>query len=288
MCPRFRGAAWLDSHATVDACSNSSGVNMPRLLWRRSQVARPRRAPDARDTPCRRCALLVVRTPLEPASHPWVLPRTAQKYGNDPGAACTSPNTDNGLTSITTSGGHLRSTWHARGRGQVRPCRARPADRSLVAEDRSAAGSAAGRDRILGPCWVRGALGPGGPRAVTNGHQRREEPQVERPPAQAARTTPTCGSDCGPEGRGSSRASQQLLRACALATRHVVVGDRPRPAPELMRPPTGPKHLRPRRPCHLPAYRTGNPGALRTTTVILTTLMSWRSGALTPTKEDAA
>jgi hypothetical protein len=32
------------------------------------------------------------------------------------------------------------SGWHARGQGFDRPCRARPADRSLVAEDRSAEG----------------------------------------------------------------------------------------------------------------------------------------------------
>src|SRR4029453_19458011 len=40
--------------------------------------------------------------------------------------------------------------WHARGHGLDRPCRARPADRSLVAEDRSAGG-------------VRDRTGPGAP-----------------------------------------------------------------------------------------------------------------------------
>ena len=34
LCPWFGGAGWLDSHATVDACSNCLGVSMPRLLWR--------------------------------------------------------------------------------------------------------------------------------------------------------------------------------------------------------------------------------------------------------------
>jgi hypothetical protein len=38
LCPWFRGAAWLDSHATVKAFSNSIGVSMPRLLWRRCRL----------------------------------------------------------------------------------------------------------------------------------------------------------------------------------------------------------------------------------------------------------
>jgi hypothetical protein len=87
------------------------------------------------------------------------------------------------------------------GPGLHRPCRARPADRSLVAEDRSAAGV---RDRTgpdLGPCWVRGAPGPQGHErspTVTNGE---ENLQAGGPSAQPARTTPAGGSDCGTEGR---------------------------------------------------------------------------------------
>jgi hypothetical protein len=101
-----------------------------------------------------------MRTPgCQNASRTGKPPLGATTYSTEvqqrPGAACTSPNTDNGLTSITTSDGHLRSTWHARGRGQVRPCRARPADRSLVAEDRSAEGV---RD-LTGP-HPRSVLGP--------------------------------------------------------------------------------------------------------------------------------
>ena len=42
LCPWFRGAAWLDSHATVKAFSNSIGVSMPRL---RGGVAACRRPP---------------------------------------------------------------------------------------------------------------------------------------------------------------------------------------------------------------------------------------------------
>jgi hypothetical protein len=62
--------------------------------------------------------------------------------------------------------------------------------------------SATGRNRPLGPCWVRGAPGPQGHErspTVTSGEEKQ---QVGRPPAQAARTTPASGSDCGPEGRG--------------------------------------------------------------------------------------
>jgi hypothetical protein len=36
--PWSRGAGWLDSHATVEAFSNSIGVSMPRLLWRRCRL----------------------------------------------------------------------------------------------------------------------------------------------------------------------------------------------------------------------------------------------------------
>jgi hypothetical protein len=76
--------------------------------------------------------------------------------------------------------------------------------------------SATGRDRPLGPCWVRGAPGPQGHErspTVTSGEEKQ---QVGRPPAQAARTTPASGSDCGPEGRGSTLSVicwQQALRA---------------------------------------------------------------------------
>ena len=67
--------------------------------------------------------------------------------------------------------------------------------------------SATGRDRTLGPCWVRGAPGPQGHErspTVTNGQ---EEPQVHEPPGQTARTTRTGRSDCGPEGRAACRYS---------------------------------------------------------------------------------
>jgi hypothetical protein len=36
--PLVRGAGWLDSHATVEVFSNSIGVSMPRLLWRRCRL----------------------------------------------------------------------------------------------------------------------------------------------------------------------------------------------------------------------------------------------------------
>jgi len=36
--PWFRGAGWLDSHATVEVFSNAIGVSMPRLLWRRCRL----------------------------------------------------------------------------------------------------------------------------------------------------------------------------------------------------------------------------------------------------------
>jgi hypothetical protein len=58
-----------------------------------------------------------------------------------------------------------------------------------------------------GPCWVRGALGPQGHErspAVTSGE---ENPQLGRPPAQAARTMPAGEPDCGPDGREGSSAS---------------------------------------------------------------------------------
>jgi hypothetical protein len=36
--PLVCGAAWLDSHATVEVFSNSIGVSTPRLLWRRCRL----------------------------------------------------------------------------------------------------------------------------------------------------------------------------------------------------------------------------------------------------------
>jgi hypothetical protein len=100
-----------------------------------------------------------------------------------------------------------------------RPCRARPADRSLVAEDRSAAGvrDQTGPEPLVGPCWVRGAPGPGGHKwspTVTSGEKN---PQVDRPPAQAARTTPTCGSDCGPEGHELPDTDSTVGPSCSTA-----------------------------------------------------------------------
>jgi hypothetical protein len=70
----------------------------------------------------------------------------------------------------------------------------------------------------LGPCWVRGALGPQGREwsaTVTAGN---EEPQVAQPPAQAAGTTRTSGSDCGPEGRGFESLTQ-LPQAAVLVNK---------------------------------------------------------------------
>jgi hypothetical protein len=90
-------------------------------------------------------------------------------------------------------------------RGLYRPCRARPADRFLAAEDRSAAGIRNQTGPDLGPCWVRDAPAPQGHErspTVTNG---KEEPQVGWSPAQPARTMPGSGSDCGPEGHIESR-----------------------------------------------------------------------------------
>jgi hypothetical protein len=79
------------------------------------------------------------------------------------------------------------------------PCWARPI-RSLVA-DASGAPGPPRPDRTLGPCWVRSARGPQRHERslpVTNG---KEERLVDEPSAQAARTTPGSGSDCGPEGQ---------------------------------------------------------------------------------------
>jgi hypothetical protein len=87
------------------------------------------------------------------------------------------------------------------GRGLHRPCRARPADRSLVAEDRSAAGVRDRTEPDLGPCWVRGAPGPHGHERSPTVTSSEEKQQVGRLTAQAARTTPASGSDCGTEGR---------------------------------------------------------------------------------------
>jgi hypothetical protein len=53
--------------------------------------------------------------------------------------------------------------------GLYQPCRARPADRSLVAEDRSAGASAPGRDRLSAKRERRGAGHIG---ATNEGHQR--------------------------------------------------------------------------------------------------------------------
>jgi hypothetical protein len=81
---------------------------------------------------------------------------------------------------------------------------------------RTGAPEASATGRALGPCWVRGAPGPQGHErspTVTSGEEKQ---QVGRPPAQAARTTPASGSDCGPEGRGSTLSVicwQQALRA---------------------------------------------------------------------------
>jgi hypothetical protein len=80
--------------------------------------------------------------------------------------------------------------------GSALPC---PAGRSVPDRRRTGApkASATGRDRTLGPCWVRGAAGSQGhgwSPAVTSGET---EPQVGRPPGQAPRATPAARSDCG-------------------------------------------------------------------------------------------
>jgi hypothetical protein len=85
--------------------------------------------------------------------------------------------------------------------GFDRLCRARPADRSLVAEDRSAAGVRDQTGPGLGPCWVRGAPGPQGHERSPTVTNDEENLQVDEPSAQAARTTAGSESDCGPEGR---------------------------------------------------------------------------------------
>ena len=90
------------------------------------------------------------------------------------------------------------------GRGLHRPCRARPADRSLVAEDRSAGGV---RDRtgpdprsVLSP-WRTGTIGA---RAVTNGHQGSRR-TAGRPGSSSSSSRDAANeSDCGPEGRFKS------------------------------------------------------------------------------------
>jgi hypothetical protein len=122
--------------------------------------------------------------------------------------------TDNPTAAMTCAVRHL-ARWQPRPNwlcqlvvGWSRLASALPclADRSGPWSRRTGApqASAAGRDRNLGPRWVRGAPGSQGhgwSPAVTSGH---EEAQVGGRLTHAARTTPTGGSDCGPEGRGSS------------------------------------------------------------------------------------
>jgi hypothetical protein len=85
--------------------------------------------------------------------------------------------------------------------------------RSLVAEDRSAGGVRDPQDRpprsVLGPWAHRDHRGERSAMGTTGN----EEPQAGWPLAQAARTTPAAGSDCGPEGRGFESLTQ-LPQAC--------------------------------------------------------------------------
>jgi hypothetical protein len=103
--------------------------------------------------------------------------------------------------------------------GLHRPCRTRPADRSLVAEDRSAGGV---RDRT-GPA-PRSALGPWrtgttGARAVSNGPKGQRGTAGYRPSNLGSGLMHAGDSDCGPEGRGSSPSPQELPRACGPCPR---------------------------------------------------------------------
>jgi hypothetical protein len=85
--------------------------------------------------------------------------------------------------------------------GRHWPCRARPADRFLGAEDRSAGGVRDQTGPSLGPYWVRGAPAPQGHERSPTVTSRHEEPQVDGSLTHAARTTPSGDSDCGPEGQ---------------------------------------------------------------------------------------
>ena len=118
-------------------------------------------------------------------------------------------------------------------RGQDRSCRARPPDRSLVAEDRSAEGV---RDRTgpesAGSRWVHeepAGRGLQRARAVTRGAK---EPQV-RPPAQPPPGSPSSG---GPEFESPTRLPRALR---ALPTMQWVPGTgltlRPKLEPSLSR-----------------------------------------------------
>jgi hypothetical protein len=57
-----------------------------------------------------------------------------------------------GRPPLTSGVEQAETAWHEGGQGLYRPCRARLADRSLVAEDRSAEASATRRDRCSRDC----------------------------------------------------------------------------------------------------------------------------------------
>jgi hypothetical protein len=111
-----------------------------------------------------------------------------------------------------------------------RPCCARPADRSLVAEDRSAAGV---RDRTgpepLGPCWVRGAPGHRG----TSGQQRAQRATRNR--RSAGRQLRQLARRQRPDQIVVPKAGVRVPHPTAaglrpLSTRQVVTEDRPHPS----------------------------------------------------------
>jgi hypothetical protein len=129
--------------------------------------------------------------------------------------------------------GRMNSTdriWPESGRGYDRSCRARPADRSLVAEDRSAGGV---RDRTgpepAGTRWVHAEPAGRGlqrARAVTT---EAKEPQL-RPPAQPR---PGNASRGGPEFESPHLHSSASYQCCADRPLDRRRRCRPRPAEVL-------------------------------------------------------
>ena len=161
--------------------------------------------------PARRCPPAPVQRPAPPRQQPQpTRPPALGACGSAPGSAqrvragqaCWGQDrpSRNRSTRQRVRSTHLRGPRHGcstqaitlAGPGRYDPwSRTPPALRS----------SASRLDRTLGPCWVRSAPGPQRHERsppVTNG---KEERLVDEPSAQAARTTPGSGSDCGPEGQ---------------------------------------------------------------------------------------
>jgi len=122
--------------------------------------------------------------------------------------------------SLAGTSGHTRRTRIAGQEvasptlGSALPC---PAGRSGPWSRRTGApqASATGRDRTLGPCWVRAAPGPKGlgeSPAVTTGQH---ESQVDGYPTPAAGMRRAGRSDCGPEGH------RPLRQQCSRVGRRV-------------------------------------------------------------------